>query len=176
MVCTAGGFGTAFNLLGFGLVRCYNRISIFIGFLALAASCVGIDLLYRRYAEHRSGRVIAREAFAALLGLGLADQTNFTYLTPFPDVKEASQNDGNFAHIIEAAVPESTMVFQMPYVAFLSYANALYQLQPYDHFRAYLHSHKLRWKRRHAWPVCRRPACLRSELTNREHGPCTGVP
>ena len=62
LVCTAGGFGTAFNLLGFGLVRCYNRISIFIGFLALAASCVGIDLLYRRYAEHRSGRVIAREA------------------------------------------------------------------------------------------------------------------
>jgi hypothetical protein len=145
LVCTAGGFGTAFNLLGFGLVRSYNRISIFIGFLALAASCVGIDLLYRRFAALRGGRVIARAVLAALLVLGLADQTSCTYLAPFPEVKEAYQNDADFVARIEAAVPEGTMVFQLPYVAFLSYANAVYRLQPYDHFRAYLHSHKLRW-------------------------------
>src|SRR5439155_15611354 len=30
LLCTAGGFGTAFSLLGFSIVRCYNRMSIFI--------------------------------------------------------------------------------------------------------------------------------------------------
>jgi phosphoglycerol transferase len=145
LVCTVGGFGTAFNLLGFGLVRSYNRMSIFIAFLALAAVCIGIDLLYRRYAERRSGRMIARAGLAALLVLGLADQTHFTYLTPFATVKEAYQNDADFVARIEAAVPERSMVFQLPYVAFLSYANAAYHMPAYDHFRAYLHSRTLRW-------------------------------
>src|SRR5262249_41042443 len=33
LVCNTDGFGTAFNLIGFGLVRCYNRISICVAFL-----------------------------------------------------------------------------------------------------------------------------------------------
>src|SRR5207302_2429992 len=36
-------------------------------------------------------------------------------------------------------------VFQFPYIAFLSYANAYYKMLPYSHFRGYLHSHRLRW-------------------------------
>jgi len=47
--CTAGGFGTGFNLLGLGILRCYNRISIFIAFLALAALSAWLDAPYRRY-------------------------------------------------------------------------------------------------------------------------------
>src|SRR5262249_29767186 len=38
-----------------------------------------------------------------------------------------------------------TMVFQMPYVGFLSYANSSHKMLPYSHFRGYLHSHRLRW-------------------------------
>jgi phosphoglycerol transferase len=145
LVCTAGGFGTAFNLLGLGMVRCYNRVSIFIGFLALAAIGSAMDILYRRYAAYRCGRWIGGAGLAALLVLGLADQTSCTYLTPFAAVKEAYQSDADFVARIEASVPKNTMVFQMPYVAFLSYVNAYHRMQPYDHFRGYLHSHKLHW-------------------------------
>jgi hypothetical protein len=145
LVCTAGGFGTAFNLLGFGMVRCYNRISIFIGFLALAAIIMGIDLVYQRFAQRRGGLLIGRACLAVLLVLGIADQTGQTYLVPFSTTKETYQSDADFVARIEASVPENSMVFQMPYIAFLSYANACHQMLPYSHFRGYLHSHTLRW-------------------------------
>lgn len=145
LVCTADGFGTAFNLLGCGIVRCYNRVSIFIAFLALAAVCIGIDFVYRRYAERRGGIVLRSIGLAVLLVLGLADQTGHTYLRPFSEIKEAYQSDADFVARIEASVPENTMIFQMPYVAFLSYANDSYHMLPYSHFRGYLHSHTLRW-------------------------------
>lgn len=145
LCCTAGGVGTAFNLLGFGMVRCYNRISIVIGFLALATVCLALDRAYQRYAERPGGRLIGRGALATVLLLGLADQTGFTYLVPFSTVKEAYQSDADFVARIERSVPENTMIFQMPYVAFLSYANTRHQMLPYSHFRGYLHSHTLRW-------------------------------
>ncbi len=77
--------------------------------------------------------------------LGLADQTAYTYLTPFATIKETYQSDADFVARIEASVPANTMVFQMPYIAFLSYANSSHQMLPYSHFRGYLHSHTLRW-------------------------------
>lgn len=145
LVCSTGGFGTAFNLVGFGLVRCYNRVSIFIAFLALAALALSLDAVYRRYAMARSKVLLCSMGLAVLLLLGLADQTGCTYLSPFPTIKEAYQSDADFVARIERSVPENTMVFQLPYVAFLSYANASHQMLPYSHFRGYLHSHTLRW-------------------------------
>jgi phosphoglycerol transferase len=145
LVCSTDGFGTAFNLVGFGLVRCYNRVSIFIAFLALAALCLGVDIVYRRYATGRGKTLLASMGLAVLLVLGLADQTGCNYLNPFPVIKDAYRSDAEFVAQIERTVPENTMVFQLPYVAFLSYANASYQMQPYSHFRGYLHSHTLRW-------------------------------
>jgi len=143
--CTAGGFGTGFNLLGLGILRCYNRISIFIAFLALAALCAWLDALYRRYCQHGAARFCAHVALGLLLLLGLADQTAKTYVAPFAAVKDEYQSDADFVARIEASVPDQSMIFQLPYVAFLSYANSYHQMLPYSHFRGYLHSHRLRW-------------------------------
>ncbi|HLJ97083.1 MAG TPA: hypothetical protein VKU02_28220 [Gemmataceae bacterium] len=144
-ICTTGGFGTAFNLVGIGIMRCYNRASIFIGFLSLAALSVWLDARYRRYAQGRWGFACANVGFAILLALGLLDQTGKNYLAPFAAVKEEYRNDADFVAQIERCVPMGGMVFQLPYVSFLSYRNACHQMVPYSHFRGYLHSHTLRW-------------------------------
>src|SRR5438128_2671764 len=120
-------------------------MSIFIAFLALAALCTGIDFVYRRYAAERRGYVIGNLCLGLLLLAGLADQTGRTYLHPFAPIKESYESDADFVARIEAAVPENTMVFQLPYVGFLSYTNLSHNMLPYSHFRGYLHSHRLRW-------------------------------
>jgi phosphoglycerol transferase len=145
LLSTVGGFGTTISLLGFSILRCYNRMSIFIAFLALTAICMVLDLVYRRWAVARRGRLLANASLALLLLLGLADQTGRTYIKPFAVMKESYQSDADFVAQIEAAVPEGTMVFQLPYVSFLSYTNSSEGMLPYSHFRGYLHSHTVRW-------------------------------
>ncbi len=149
LIGTMGGFGTLFNLLGVSIMRCYNRLSIFIGFLALAAVFSLLDNLFRRIANRRLGWVLAQGGTFGMLILGLWDQTSMTRLHGYrPDyraLQKSYQNDAEFVAAIEAAVPENTMVFQFPYLSWLSYINAYHQMTPYSHLRGYLHSHSLRW-------------------------------
>src|SRR5207302_7454394 len=87
LFCTAGGLGTAFNLAGVGIMRCYNRASIFIGFLSLAALSVWLDGRYRRCTRGRAGFIATNAGLAIVLVLGLLDQTGKNYLAPYRAVK-----------------------------------------------------------------------------------------
>jgi phosphoglycerol transferase len=145
LLCTAGGFATMFNLVGITIMRTYNRVSIFLAFAAIATFFVAVDALAARYASRGWPRALASCGLAALLVLGLLDQTAQTYIPPYEAVAKEYQSDGEFVARIEAAVPVGTMIFQLPYVAYGSYANASHQMVPYCHMRGYLHSHALRW-------------------------------
>src|SRR5207245_2618246 len=112
---------------------------------SLAALSVWLDARYRRYAGGRAGFVCANGGLAVLLAAGLLDQTGKNYVAPCAAVKEEFRSDADFVAQIEGSVPEGTMIFQLPYIAFLSYKNACQQMVPYSHLRGYLHSHKLRW-------------------------------
>jgi phosphoglycerol transferase len=145
LVCTVGGFSTLFNLLGTGLARTYNRVSVFIGFLAIAAFFLALDALLTRFTRGRLRAALGLALPAAILGLGLRDQTGETYLADQAAVKAEYDSDADFVARVEASVPKGTMVFQFPYVSFLSYDNACFRMEPYSHFRGFLHSRDLRW-------------------------------
>src|SRR5207245_1149871 len=53
-------------------------------------------------------------------------------------------SDADFIKRVEASIPEGSMVFQLPYHAFPE-AGPLYNMQPYELFKGYLHSKRLRW-------------------------------
>jgi phosphoglycerol transferase len=82
---------------------------------------------------------------AGLLGAGLADQTGETYVPDFARTRAEYLGDADFVARAEAAVPEGTLVFQLPYIAFCSYTNAAHQMVAYSHFRGYFHSRALHW-------------------------------
>jgi phosphoglycerol transferase len=145
LVASAGGVATLFALVGTGLMRSYNRVSIFIAFPALA---VGFGLLEHllRLPGRRLVQVSLGVAVPAIVLLfGLFDQTATTYVHDPKTVKPEYENDAEFFGRVEAAVPPGTMVYQLPYIGFLSYTNATVDLKPYYHFRGFLHTRHVRW-------------------------------
>ena len=145
LVASVGGFGTFFNLIYMRITRTYNRTSIFIAFFALAGAFGAVDDLCERLGGRGKGALLAAILAPCLLVAGLWDQTSKTYLEPFALVQQEFASDAAFVAQIEAAVPEQTMVFQFPFLSYCSYENTSHIMMPYDHFRGYLHSRKLRW-------------------------------
>jgi phosphoglycerol transferase len=137
---TMGGIG---SVLAFGLsptVRSYNRVSVFLAFLALLAVAFVADRLTRRLVRSRLHAVIFAVALAIGV-LGVLDQTT-SIGTPRHAQNEATYvSDEEFAKGIEQHAGADAMIFELPYVAFPEGASAA----PYELCRPYLHSSTLRW-------------------------------
>ncbi len=159
---TIGGLGAVFSLLVTAQVRCYNRVSIFIAFLALFFVCWLID----RFFDARRGwaRRLRWPAFLAVAVFGLWDQTNEPW---FPDLRvrktgyvgadEARAEtahryweDHAFFERVEAILGDGAMVFTYPYVEYPE--GQPYQefgspgkIESYEMIRGYLHTRSLRW-------------------------------
>jgi phosphoglycerol transferase len=143
LLATMGGFGTLFGFLVSPWIRGYNRISVFIAFFSLFAVVLALAELDRR-ARSRGRRCVVRAGLAALLVMGLLDQTTRSFVPDYEGVKAAYKADDEFVRRIEAALPAGSMIFQLPYSRFPE-PPVIHQMQWYEHLRGYLHSRSLRW-------------------------------
>ena len=164
LVGTLGGFGAVFNLLVSPQVRCYNRVSIFLAFLALVAAGWALDWAAGRVARGRVRREhVLWPVAALLLAVGLWDQLNDQW---FPDLRlpaaGAAGPDGargatarrfaadrDFFGRIEELVPDG-MVFNFPFVEYpearpVYESGATGKIESYDHAVGYLHTRTVRW-------------------------------
>jgi phosphoglycerol transferase len=135
LLATMGGFC---SLLAFGVspvIRCFNRISIFIAFFALLAVLFAFEKLRERWGAFGWGF-----GLVLLVGLGLADQTSGFFVPPYAQSAASFHSDENFVRRIEAKVPAGTMIFQLPYMPFPEGPPGEMAL-----LRGYLHSKTLRW-------------------------------
>ena len=139
MVALSGGLGYWMATL-LPLIRCYNRMSIFIGFLALFAVALGLDWLSLR--TRRRGWMTL--LFAGLVLGGLADQTQKNFIPQYEPYAKSWENDADFVSRIEKALPAGSMIFQLPAVQFPESPNKN-KMADYELFRGSLHSHTLRW-------------------------------
>ena len=145
-----GSFGALFNFLVAPQIRCYNRISIYIGIFSLFA----VILLLQRGSEWiLAGRYLRRPWLAKLsmgatagllLFVALADQVPQAWIPRNARVTDRWKNDADFVARVEAAVPERAMIFQYPYMSFPEHW-PIHKMLDYQHFRGYLHSSTLRW-------------------------------
>lgn len=143
---TIGGLGALFNLLVTPQVRCYNRISVFVAFLGLAAACWLIDRAF----VGRAGwaKWLRWPAFLALAAFGVWDQTDRRWFTPAfaaerETVADRFRTDAAFFAEVERTLPGGS-VFNLPYVAYPE-TFAVGKVFSYDHARGYLHTDTLRW-------------------------------
>ncbi len=141
---TIGGFGALVAFLGSPWIRGYNRISIFVAFLALAAVGLLLDKLFRRYGKSKGWRIALCGAWALLLALGVLDQTCPADVPLYAAIKPMVEIDAEFVSAMEGSVPPGAMIFQLPYVCFPNDQHP-HAMRTYDHFRGYLHSKALRW-------------------------------
>jgi phosphoglycerol transferase len=145
LVGCVGGFSVLPSLCGFSVVRCFNRASVYIAFFGIATVAFLLDALARRWPDGVLWRGGAALGLVSLTVLAILDQVTVTYHQPYETTAAAFRNDREFVREVEQSAGPGAMVWQMPYVSFLSYRNAEGRMDPYSHFRGYFHSEKLRW-------------------------------
>jgi phosphoglycerol transferase len=143
LLATTSGLGAIVGYVASPLIRCYNRISVFLAFFALAGVATVLTRIVRSTRPGWS-RVAAHTGLAALLVLGILDQTPRGLAPKYEDLKASYNRDAAFVAQIEAALPAGSAVFQLPILEFPESIPPA-ALGPYDHGRPYLHSKSLRW-------------------------------
>jgi hypothetical protein len=144
-----GGFGELIATYVTTMIRCYNRISIFTGFFAVAAVALlasreqRADQADRKTAAGwtRWGSIVALWSVTAL---GLFDQIPPLLVPDHARDAVSFQSDREFIAAVEKALPPGAMVFQLPQHTFPEFGRR-FQMYDYSLFRGYLHSRKLRW-------------------------------
>jgi phosphoglycerol transferase len=122
VLATIGGLSSLIAFFVTRNIRGWNRISLFIAFFSLLAAMLGLDAGLRRLAARLPTRAAATGgaavACAAVLALGIADETsNFSVPKYKKDAKQW-QSDATFVREIEARMPRGAAIFQLPYVPF----------------------------------------------------------
>ncbi len=151
-VGAVGGLSSVIEFLLTPDIRGWNRISVLIAFLSLLAVGLLLDSLTAWLRPRRHGATVAALMLAAVLMLGVYDQTSGTLAPASATVTREYRSDDTFVAEIQARLPREAAVFQLPYVPFPEgYPNtavgdqvATYATK-YEPLRGYLHSSTLRW-------------------------------
>lgn len=142
LFATIGGFSSLFALLVISTFRCYNRISIFIGFFSFMPLVLALNKYQKKIP------ILANYAvLAAVLLIGIFDQTtpNFEFTRDYPARKEEFISDRQFIKEIEKAAPKNALIFQFPAIGFPETTADVYNLVEYNLAKGYLHSDTLNW-------------------------------
>lgn len=141
---TVGGMG---SILAIDLpqVRAYDRVSVFIAFMAFFAVALLIDRATAAVPERGASASVALALCACLLVFGIIDQVAPSYLPAYQTLAYHDRSDKAVVRQIEAAVPPGSMVFQLPYIPFPEMGDRVGKMLDYEQFRGYLQSRQLRW-------------------------------
>ncbi len=141
---TMGGFSSLFAMLVSSSIRAWNRISIFILFISVAAFVMAIDLFVQKHAKHTFVRAAGIAIAFLLLVLGILDQTVKPCHSCLLMNQELAKNDSSFIQAIEKSVPKNSAIYQLPYMAYPD-NGAVNNLGSYDQARGHVHSEHLKW-------------------------------
>lgn len=137
---TIGGIGALFSLLVSPLIRGYNRVSLIIAFVSLAAIVMAMERIGRA-SGMQSPRRWTIGCAAVLLAIGAFDQIPEQRGVP-SDATVAS--DRAFVRELESRLPPGSAVLQLPYEPFPESAG-VQRMENYGPLRGYLFSRTLRW-------------------------------
>lgn len=144
-----GGIISLFCLVtGFRSLRGFNRISIFIAFMSIAALCLLLQNLLEL--EINKKNKVVRTGCRALIALFVLyciweqHPSLSIYGNALATNKIARKNDLEFVQHIESQMGENDMILQLPYHKYPE-AGSVRDMRDYSHFRGYLNSRKLRW-------------------------------
>ncbi|HWL01042.1 MAG TPA: hypothetical protein VNQ52_01570, partial [Microbacteriaceae bacterium] len=137
------------TLVGFvtQVVRGWNRMSIVIAALALAAVGLLVGALLGRITRRSRGPVriaAAVIAGAALVGVAYWDQVPAADAVARAATVASFDSDAVFVAELQEALPPGAAVFQLPFIPFPESPPVGGALDP-DQLRPYLHSETLRW-------------------------------
>lgn len=142
LIGTVGSFSSIIGFL-FSLIRCYNRICIYIAMFSVITICLILDRIFDKWKAEKNKKILQYIVPAVLLCIGIWDQTSPAFVPNYDGIKADYDSDEAFVKQIENIQPEG-MIFQMPYVVYPE-QGAVNNMVDYSHLRGYLHSDTLRW-------------------------------
>jgi phosphoglycerol transferase len=142
LFATIGGFSVLIALIT-PLIRAWNRVSVFIGFLSITASMMVIDQ-YCQQLKTRFASLLTMIFAMSLTLFGLWDQTSPPCTGCVLSAKQNFLSDREFVRHIEHIMPTGAAIYQLPYMPFPE-TPTLYELGDYGLFRGYLNSTHLNW-------------------------------
>jgi phosphoglycerol transferase len=110
-LAVAGGLGGLFAVFGFTQVRVWARLSIFIGFAALATLALAVQHVVP--ARDGRSRLALAGVLVALLPLALYDQIPLGAV-PTSATAASIHSDRAFVAQMQQSLPKGSMVFQLP--------------------------------------------------------------
>lgn len=154
-VGTTGGLSSLTRVFVSSDIRAWNRLSVVIAFFALLSVGLALDAGRRRL-HGRRGTFAFGVLLAAILLLGIVDQTSSTWAPSYRRDARQYRSDAQFVAGVAHTLPRGSEVFEMPYVPFPEGYQpflASGQTIPYSHAinfeyeptREYLQAGELRW-------------------------------
>jgi phosphoglycerol transferase len=137
---TAGG-GAVLAIFGFTEIRAWNRISIYLGFIGVAAAARALD----RWLSRRAATTTAVIVVVALCTtLAVLDQTSGADMPRYGALRAQFAVERDFVRAIERTVGSNAAVLQLPYARYPE-SPPIVQMADYSHLAGWLHSDTLRW-------------------------------
>lgn len=144
LLAVSGGAGLFFAIVISPQLRAYYRIGIFIGFFSILAVLLVLEILRRKYVRTNIHEAVFFGILFVILVGGILDQVSYKLVPDYAMSQEEFSRDEAFIDEIESALPESALVFQLPYLPFPE-STKVNNMNDYNHLRGYLHSDLLRW-------------------------------
>lgn len=147
LMFTTGGLNAIAGVLGFTVFRGGSRYAIVILAIALMYAVRRLSAIQSRSRAADLGpetSILWNTALAAIAAIVLWDQVPRAPTREETDlIARQVGSDRDFTGRMEAALPEAAMVFQLPVMEFPEVPGP--NMPPYDHFRPYLYSDRLRY-------------------------------
>lgn len=140
---TIGGFASLIALFITPLIRCWNRVSVFISFTSIAAFLLCAETFINRLINPLYLKPISFCIVILLLIFGIWDQTFLTNKENLNMLKKEYLSDQHFIKKIEHIIPNGS-VYQLPYISFPE-ETINNNFWSYDLFRGYINSSSLHW-------------------------------
>lgn len=114
ILATIGG-GSSIIAIFFTKIRCYNRISIYIAFLAAVSFSIILNALLEKTIKNR---IVYSSIIALVLAIGILDQTTPAYVHNYEEIKARWDSDEGFVSEIESIDGAGAKIYQMPYMTY----------------------------------------------------------
>lgn len=139
---TIGGFNIFIGMIS-PVIRCYNRMSVFIAAFSIMAVGLSLQALYEKIVKKKS-KFVFMLALVGLMIAGILDQNSMFDKEKYQENIQRDNNRQNMIEQIEKLVQEDSMIFMMPVIT-RNEEIQIYNLHPYEQQWPALYSDTLRW-------------------------------
>lgn len=144
---TIGGLGVLFFLFATDMVRCTNRISIYIAFMSIYTVCILAQRLYEWIKKHKRRYEIYNILFylglICVTGATLWNQVQWHHFDNNAQVQVCDEQK-KFVDQLEQEIPDGAMIYQLPYWEYPP-GPGINNMNPNELLQPYLYSTKIKW-------------------------------